>query len=302
MAYSPFKKPTNKIIVASFETLTCQEGFARTATIYPGYVISPYSYAGTDDIGVIASNGLKPPVGFCGYEQSFLSRPNAPSDYYSNRPDTVDEAFVSGAVLPIPFGGNFAIVGSLARGFKAERGNLLVSWEDGKVVPAYQSADGIAIKIPLVKKTSEYDTSIDFPVGIRVRGAFARVITNVAGAVVDAGFYSSEGGDADGLLDGLSLASAGYAMPEAAGASASAITVGALVIAATVNADSKHFVIPKYHVISDYTSFSYTTSNHNITGFLYVVVDGEGIEFVGKAEETVDATLEDKDIMLTSTI
>lgn len=66
------------------------------------------------------------------------------------------------------------------------------------------------IKIPFGHETSETDTGVDLPPKALVLDAFIEVLTGDSGITLDVGTKSSEtGGDADGFLDGISVASTG---------------------------------------------------------------------------------------------
>lgn len=62
--------------------------------------------------------------------------------------------------------------------------------------------------------TAETDTGIDFDYDTRIDSIVVEIVTVDASNTIDVGILSSgTGGDADGLLDGVSTATAGYILP-----------------------------------------------------------------------------------------
>jgi len=83
----------------------------------------------------------------------------------------------------------------------------------GTVVPVVPMPGGYGVRIPFVKKTTEFDTGVDLPEGMIVSDVIVEVTKEVADATIDVGLLSTEnsnGGDADGFLVGESCAAKGF--------------------------------------------------------------------------------------------
>lgn len=126
----------------------------------------------------------------------------------------------------------------------------------------------------------EYDTGLDLATGQQVMpyGSGVRITTLDAGMTIDAGFLNSESsGDADGIIDGISLASAVFVpatVTIAAGVVAASPTRGALLADHTTgtNADDRGLHSPKTHVCDGTNkSLSLTLSASTDTGAGYLV-------------------------------
>jgi len=139
-------------------------------------------------------------------------------------------------------------------------------------------------KIPFTKSTSEKDTGWDLPAKAVVIDVLIEVTTAVSGASIDVGLLSSEtGGDADGFVDGLSCATEGIFQPNVtvtAGSSEhyfSSCTKGVFLLedftAGSDNAGDVGTFAPRWYAATENTakSVSYTTSNHDIEGYIHIV-------------------------------
>lgn len=297
--YFGFRKPANKIVVAATDSCFFSEYKLETATnAYAGRL----AMMGTneDDIKV-ADAATYMPHGFIGYEQSFLGS----TSMTSNRPATVDTIYAASARVPVLKGGGFWIVGAVPAGFAVKKGDMLAPWTGGLLVPVVPMMGGYAIRVPFVKKTAEYDTGIDLPVGTIVSMALARVVTNEASGTLDVGILSTESGDADGFIDGLSCATAGVIAPIMSDASADADNTLGELISNKVTGDvaSAYLRVPKPHVIeTGKTSLTYTTSNHTVAGDFFVVMNGFGFAPVAIAEQNIATTTAVTDVMVRSLI
>lgn len=133
------------------------------------------------------------------------------------------------------------------------------------------------LSIPFTKNTSETDTTVNLPVGAVVLEAYVDVVTEVAEATIDVGMLSSEsGGDADGLIDGASCATAGKILPILVNATgASTNTLGALLRAhqgvKTADGTANYVAIKQPFVVTTAVSVSYTTSDHAVAGNIIIV-------------------------------
>ncbi len=108
---------------------------------------------------------------------------------------------------------------------------------------------------------SEYDTGLDFP-SRAIISPFSSILVNTAdsGIVLDVGLLSSEsGGDADGLLDGVSLTSAVAVVPQWAATS----TAGALV---RESQDTASTFTPRHYPVAAAVSLTFTVASGGDTG------------------------------------
>ena len=301
MGYYGFVEPDNKIIAYAPNTILIQEEKAEVATIKPGMVVMK----GTNDGDVVACDGVtKAPFGIAGYEQSFLGAASSTS----NRPANVDTAYAKDARVPVLGGGGFVAMLHLAPGVGTVKGDLLASWGDGTVVPVVPMPGGYGVRIPFVKKTTEFDTGVDLPEGMIVSDVIVEVTNEVADATIDVGLLHVEnnnGGDADGFLDGESCAAKGFVKHNtvALTSAATTLTLGAYLTEAdikdaTAEAGAQTYRVPNYHGVGEgQVSVSYKTSEStNLAGNIYVVCAAPGFQIVGRAEETlapVTATVND---------
>lgn len=294
MGYYGFVEPDNKVIAYAPNTILIQEEKAEAATIKPGMVVMK----GTNDDDVVACDGVtKAPFGIAGYEQSFLGAASSTS----NRPANVDTEYAKDARVPVLGGGGFVAMLHLAPGVGTVKGDLLASWGGGTVVPVVPMPGGYGVRIPFVKKTTEFDTGVDLPEGMIISDVIVEVTKEVAGATIDVGLLNAEGGDADGFLDGESCAAKGFVKHKIVNASVANNTLGAYLVESDIKSSdtSALFVsVPGVHVVGDgQVSVSYTTSDSdNLAGNIYMVCAAPGFQIVGRAEETlapVTATVND---------
>ena len=301
MSYAPLVKPANKLIIGAVESITWTEGFTRETGVKAGHILAAYKDDGTDDFGVIRSNGLRPVIGICGYEQSYLANPITPTDYGSMRPDTPQTAFAENVPVPILQGANTFPMLWLTRGTRARMGDLLFSWGNGEVIPGFIGRSGITVMVPFTKKATEFDTAVLIPKGIRITNAGLLVETNASGATIDVGVLSSlASGDADGFIDGGSLATAGFVDLDLDDATAANVTAGAYIKGTVIkSADSTAIYLAKlapYTSPNDTMRLSSTTSDATVAGYILLSVEGPGIIPVARCQETMDATAEVKQV------
>ncbi len=303
MGYYGFVKPDNKVIAYAPNTILIQEEKAEAATIKPGMVVMK----GTNDDDVVACDGVtKAPFGIAGYEQSFLGAASTTS----NRPANVDTAYAKDARVPVLGGGGFVAMLHLAPGVGTVKGDLLASWGGGTVVPVVPMPGGYGVRIPFVKKTTEFDTGVDLPEGMIISDVIVEVTNEVANATIDVGLLSVEGGDADGFLDGESCAVKGFVKHKTVNASATDNTLGAYLVESDIKSSdtSALFVsVPGVHVVGDgQVSVSYTTSDSaNLAGNIYMVCAAPGFQIVGRAEETlapVTATVDEDTVFVSQDV
>jgi len=308
MGYYGFVEPDNKIIAYAPNTILIQEEKAEVATIKPGMVVMK----GTNDDDVVACDGVtKAPFGVAGYEQSFLGAASSTS----NRPANVDTAYAKDARVPVLGGGGFVAMMHLAPGVGTVKGDLLASWGGGTVVPVVPMPGGYGVRIPFVEKTTEFDTGVDLPEGMIVSDVIVEVTNEVALATIDVGLLSTEdsdGGDADGFLDGESCVAKGFVKHNTVDTTAASLTLGdyfkeADILDATSGAGAQTYRVPNYHVVGGgQVSVSYTTSESaDIAGNIYVVCAAPGFQIVGRAEETlapVTATVDEATVFVSQDV
>ena len=268
------------------------------AAIYPGRLVK----RGTTDYDIKPADCLKPAIGWVGWEDA-LGR---------YQPTDLDTAYAVGATTYIGKcpGKPVFVPSGLPKGFVAEEGDYLIPWGTaGQVAPAVKIGGGYGVKIPFTKKATEFDTNIDLPTGILVNGWRVDVVTAANSATIDIGILSTEvGGDAAGFVDGASLAATGLVFPGSVDASAATNTTGVLLVESDItSADTSALIVSvptPYKCDGTAKSITYTTSEHTVAGFFYLIVDAPGIEAVGKVAATVNASAAtaDTDIMVTSLI
>ncbi|MBC2746202.1 MAG: hypothetical protein HF975_04200 [ANME-2 cluster archaeon] len=261
----------------------------ETATdMYPGRLAAK----GTTDFDLVVCNALLPPGGWLGYG---LANSAA-------KPTNRATAYAADKVAPLHKGAGFPVRTQLAAGAKVDRYNLVANWASGQVIgPVSQGDGGIWLTVPFVKKTSEFDTTIELPANMIVKDTLVEVITNVASGTIDVGLLSSEaGGDADGFVDGQDCATAGIYRPGATLTTGSnevyysAAVRGALLRALTAGSDVATDVgtyEENIHLCDGTAkSLSYTTSDHTITGNIHLLLVHPNFQVIAQADETIDAS------------
>jgi hypothetical protein len=311
MGYYGFVEPDNKVIAYAPNTILIQEEKAEATTIKPGMVVMK----GTNDDDVVICDGVtKAPFGIAGYEQSFLGAASSTS----NRPANVDTAYAKDARVPVLGGGGFVAMMHLAPGVGTVKGDLLASWGGGTVVPVVPMPGGYGVRIPFVEKTTEFDTGVDLPEGIIVSDVIVEVTKEVALATIDVGLLYAEdsnGGDADGFLDGESCAAKGFVKHNTVALTSAdeTLTLGAYLKEADIadatvgEGQAQTYRVPNYHVVGDgQVSVSYTTSESDkLAGNFYMVCAAPGFQIVGRAEETlapVTATVDEATVFVSQDV
>ncbi len=292
MAYCGFKKPTNKIIVTGDPAVQEQKLGGTVTSAYPGRLVMK----GTNDDDVSLADGTKPVAGFLGFEHGY---------HANDRPATVDTAYASGAMVPVIYDGDFVIVGATTAGTGVNKNDKMASWIDGTLIKALEMDGSIAVGIPFVKKTAEFDSGVDLPTGARVKDVIVQVTTAAESSTIDVGILSTEaGGDADGFVVGESCAVTGFVEHIDGNTTEASNTLGALLVQASVksaDASAKYFDLMKAHVCDGTAkSISYTTSTHTVAGFIWVIIESPGVEIVAKAEQTLASSTSAQDVMVTS--
>jgi len=277
MSDAPFIEPTNKTIVSGEPDVRDYEVTGTVTNMKAGRLVTK----GASDGEVIIGSKTAPNFGWISYQLGFQP----------DKPANIDTAYTSGDMATIISG-----PGVVLKGYAEEainKGDLVCAGSDGAVRKLYPGSIK-TMKIPFEKKTTEFDSTYNLPEGAIVLNTFVEVVTNVAASTIDVGILSTEGGgDADGFIDGLSCAAAGTIVPIAWDATADADnTIGLLISSAMLGGTSNYGRIPKLWVgDGTATSVSYTTSNHAIDGFIYILFAEPGADDkpVGIAEETIAA-------------
>ena len=290
MAYLGVQPPANMIVFGGKPFKTIQK--IETATnCYPGRLV----IKGTNDDDVKVADGVGVPAGWLGYDQTDPE----------SAPDNITSIYTANAQAPVHFGPGFLRMPlGLAAKTIAVKNDFLLSWGDGQVVPCVKLGGRIAAKIPFSKSTSEVST-VTLPAGAVVRDVIIQAVTVASGATIDVGTLSSASGDADGFLDGESLVTAGFVQHNAFDSTAANNTVGDLLVESDIVGDvaSGSFSIPTgYLVPAGGKVLTYTTSDHTVAGYIFVVVESPGIVPVGKALLSANASSAAADVCLTSLI
>lgn len=300
-AYFGFKKPANKIVVAATDSTFYSEYKLETATnAYAGRL----AMMGTNEDDIVVADGVTyMPHGFIGYEQSFLGS----TSYTSNRPATVDTIYAASARVPVLEGSGFWIVAAIATGVKIKKGDLLAPWTGGVLVPVVPLKGGYGLRVPFTKKTAEEDTGLDLPTNMIVSDVLIDCTTADASGTIDVGIGigTESGYDADGFLDGESLAATGFRVHTNYNSTDSSNTIGVLISTTFKSADSTALYarLPDiYRGDGTCKSLCYTTSNHTVAGDMYFVLHGKGFAPVAIAEQNLDTTTAVTDCMVRSLI
>ena len=282
-------KPSNRILERGTPTVITSHNIETATSMYAGRLVKK----GTTDYDIVVADGVNPIIGWLGWEQADMN----------NRPATVDTIYAANEEAPVLRGGNFNIVASLAVGFVAARGDVLIPWGSGTVAPAMQFPEGWGVKIPFIKKTAEYTTGVVLPQYMRVNDVWVHVVTN-ASATIDIGLLASESGDADGFIDGEDLTNAGWVAHNLVDAATENITLGVLLDEIQIkDAASVYTPIKTPYVVgATAQKVTYTTSDATVTGNFYVVVSSPGTFPVAIAEQPIDASAAAADIVVRSLI
>ena len=266
----------------------------ETATnCYPGRLVKK----GTTDYEVVVNDGVSPPEGWLGWEQT-------ESD---SRPATVDTIYTVNTIAKVLSGGSFAVTAALAANFAVTKGDYAIPWAAGTVAPAKIVNGQLAIRVPMVfNDNTQKDTGIDFISGMTIGLPQVYVTTIDATETIDIGLGmgTESGHDADGLVNLLPLGVAGWAVHEMANTTADNITVGALLVEATgqglPSGTPVYFPIMKgsgYQCNGTLVSLGYTCTAGSDTaaGHIFVPVSSFGTQIVGffPLDVTVSTSIKD---------
>jgi hypothetical protein len=277
---------TNRVVLMGEAPIKTLHNVETATNMYAGRVVQK----GTTDFDIVVGSGATTaPKGFLGYEDT-------PQEGRPANKDTLYTASKKGMVLR---GGGFIIDAMLAPYATAVLNDDLFSWADGCLFPGQVMGGMTAIKIPFVKKTSEFDTGVDLPAGAIVHGVLIEATTTDNSGTIDVGLLyaeNSNGGDLDGFVDGVSLATAGMQTLGLIDGTDASNTIGAYLYEAAVkSADASALFarvpkVPGYVVGSTQKSVSYTTSNHDVAGNIWILISAAGVKKMAVAEEAVTTT------------
>jgi hypothetical protein len=245
------------------------------------------------------------PTGWLGYElTSPQYRPAALTTIYEVNDKAVEHK-----------GSGFAIKAKLTKGCSVKKGEDVMNWADGEVAgPVEVMAGGLALGIPfgVGATTDPNDTSIDLPANMLVRDIVIEVETLSSGETMDVGFdNAAESGDLDGLADGVSLTTAVKVYPDATITGTTdmyydACTRGVLLAdydAGAGTGDQGIYHPKPYLTDGTIKSVNYVKATHNVgTGIIWLVLESEGLQIVGKSDQTVDATTTASNMAVLSSI
>ena len=233
------------------------------------------------------------PTGWLGYE---LASPQY-------RPATLTTIYTLDDKAIEHKGGGFTIKAKLAKGCSVKKGEQVMNWADGEVAgPVEVMAGGLALGLPFGagSTSTPTDTSIDLPENMLVRDVVLEVETLSSGETMDVGFdNASESGDLDGLVDGASLTTAVKVNPGVATSGTAMYyntnTKGILLSDFEQGADDATtrglFSVKSYLTDGSIKSVVYKKATHAVgTGIIWLVLESEGLQIVGRSEQTVDAT------------
>ena len=286
-AQNPFRPAVGRIKVSGRHTFSISKKVEDSDEFYPGRL----ARKGATIDGVVVGNALVPPEGWIDYEESPLR----------DQPEIKSLAYAENAYANITWGGAFAISATLAKGFVVDEHAPLMNWADGQVAgPVVPAPGGLFLGIPFTKNAAEVSTGIELPAGMIVGpNSFIEVTKNVALATIDVGLNEAvgdgeTGGDANGFLDGVSCANKGVVGPIVSDATAANITLGAKLATVIKSADSPavYGAVPKSpgHVCDGVAkTVTYTTSDHDVAGIIWLHLIHPGLTVVGRAETAASA-------------
>jgi hypothetical protein len=290
MTLTGYQTPNFKIVMGG-QPLVQRLEVENATNMYPGRLV----IKGTNDSDIIVADGVGSPLGWLGYEQ--------PGD---NPPDNITSLYSVGAEAPVlsGAGGLLQMPLGLAAKTTAVKSDVLLSWADGQVVPGSWLGGRLGVRIPFSKSTTEVST-ITLPAGAIVRDVIIKAVTVASGATIDVGTLSSASGDADGFLDGESLVTAGFVQHNNYDAVAANNTPGALLVESDITGDvaAGYYSIPTgYLVPAGGKILTYTTSDHTVAGYIFVVIESPGIAPVGICEKSVSAASTSADVQVRTLI
>lgn len=290
MTLTGYQTPNFKIVMGG-QPLVQRLEVENATNMYPGRLV----IKGTNDSDIIVADGVGSPLGWLGYEQ--------PGD---NPPDNITSLYSVGAEAPVlsGAGGLLQMPLGLAAKTTAVKSDVLLSWGDGQVVPGAWLGGRLGVRIPFSKSTTEVST-VTLPAGAVIRDVIIKAVTVASGATIDVGTLSSASGDADGFLDGESLVTAGFVPHNNYDAVAANNTPGALLVESDITGDvaAGYYSIPTgYLVPAGGKILTYTTSDHTVAGYIFVVIESPGIAPVGICEKSVSAASTSADVQVRTLI
>ena len=286
-----YKTPTGRIVLNDGGLIQKFEAHLEAATnAYPGRLM----IRGTTDNDVKVADGLHPVAGVLGYEHAGIG----------DRVASITTIYPVDANVPI-LKGHFPlyIPSGLTAGTYLTKDDAVVTWIDGKVVPGYVSGGKVAIKVPFKDSSGNpASTGIVFPAGMRITDCLVECTAGNGAYTISVGFPTGESGSATGFLNAESLAALGFATHNLVDGTVGNITLGSYLAEDTIRADSSgNYAAIRKTYLTDGTSktLSYTTTAHpTLAGYIYIFVESPGVELLGKALATIDATLATKGVFV----
>jgi len=285
MADDGYPTATSKLVVRGDANVVIESKVVTVANVYPGRIVT----RDTSDNGVKVADGLAPPVGIAGYEQTNVNY----------RKDSISTIYAVNDRIGVIRGVGFVAELKMAIGFEAVQGDLMFTYKDGCVAPGCLINGTPHLRVPFTKKTSLFDTKVDVPSGAIIGLPVIQVVTNAGSSWIDVGMGagSETGHDADGLCDGVSCVNAGFVAHILADTTDGNRTSGDLLedaklTDATGGGAIYASVIHNPGLVCDGTlvSLDYTTSNHTVAGFIWLPLSSPGIVPIGRAGKSVSAS------------
>jgi hypothetical protein len=246
----------------------------------------------SDNDAYVANLPTQMPFGWIGYE-----------DVDTNaRPADVTKAYTNGDETRVYMGGGFGIYASLHTYQTVKQGDLLCNWFNGQLAgPVMPAPGGIFLALPYATAAAIVKTAIIVPVDCIVGHHSFIDPTTALATTIDVGFdNTTEGGDVDGILDGISINGTSPICANQFGASTGAETIGDLLMGGEDNGGSskygKFLLYPGY-VVGAGTSNAlgrtivYTPgSSSACAGRIWLHLVHPHLRVVAKATESVTTT------------
>jgi len=301
MAGSRFPDPLiNKILWYGNPPLAFPRNVAEVTNIaefLPGRLAASGSRLGSgtgysDNDVYVAHLPTQMPLGWIGYD-----------DVDTNfRPATVATAYASTAETRIYAGGGFGVYASLATYRTVKEGDLLANWFYGQVIgPVQPAPGGIFLSIPYATASAIVKTPTIVPVDCMVGHHSYIEGTTALATTIDVGFdNTTEGGDVDGILDGISINATTPVAANQFGTTSGAETIGDLLMGGEDNGGSskygKFLLYPGYVVGAGTTNalgrtIVYTPGSSSACGGrIWLHLIHPHLRIVGRAMESVTTT------------
>lgn len=256
-------------------------------------------------------SGILAPTGWLGYEYTNPQyRPEALTTIFE-----VDEKGVEYK------GGGFAIKGKLTKGCSVTKGDLVANWADGQVIgPVVPVANGLLFGIPFgPSDDTETSTHIELPADMAVMDILLDILTVDATETIDVGLNEAVGGgevggDDNGFAAAASVATAGKVRPGAAvtaggtetyySANTRGVMLSDYIVGTNVDQDYGLYH-EKPHIcdgVAKTVTYKGSAGSDTAAGKIWLALLHENLQIVGKADQTVDATVAAANVAILSRI